>query len=151
VAPINLASAASLLIAMVVGGIRGSATPEAATPEITVTATDYAFLALPAIRPGRTIFAFVNKGKLDHEVAIGRLKATATPEDYVKAAPGAERRALLDEFVGVLIAGPGKSGGGKLLVDLAKGERYLVWCAFRDKPDAPQHLALGMYTTFTPR
>ena len=136
---------------MLFGGLRGSATPRAAPPEITVTATDYAFLALPAVRPGRTIIGFVNKGKVDHEVAIGRLKPTATPEEFVKATPGAERRALLDGFVGILIAEPGKSGGGKLVADLAKGERYLVWCAFRDKPDAPQHLALGMYTIFTPR
>ena len=136
---------------MVLGGLRGSATPQAATPEITVTATDYAFLTLPAIRPGRTIIGFVNRGKVDHEVAIGRLKATATPEDYVKATPGVQRRALIDGFVGILIAEPGKSGDGKILVNLEKGVNYLVWCGFRDKPDAPQHLALGMYTSFTPR
>src|SRR6476620_11796256 len=78
-------------------------------PEITVVAKDYAFMPLPPIRSGPTVFSFMNQGKVDHEVAILRLKTNSNVETYV------------------------------------------VLCNFRDKPDAPQHSTMGMYTTFTPK
>ena len=119
--------------------------------EITVVANDYAFLPLPPIQSGPTFFSFVNQGKVDHEVAIVRLKTTSNVETYVKTPPGPDRRAQVERSVGILIASPGTKPDGKLWVDLAKGVTYVVLCNFRDKPDAPQHITLGMYTTFTPR
>ncbi|HJQ09722.1 MAG TPA: hypothetical protein VJ840_01705 [Gemmatimonadaceae bacterium] len=119
--------------------------------EVTVAATDYAFLPLPAIRSGPTLIAFVNRGKVDHEVAIARLRSDVSVDQFLKAPPGPQRRALMDGFVGVLITEPGKTAAAKLSVDLSKGATYMVWCSFRDKPDSPPHIALGMYTAFTPR
>lgn len=151
-APIGSGSAAGLLLAILLGLRPGPTTgPVTAPREIALAANDYAFMPLPAIEAGPTIFSFVNQGKVNHELAIGRLKPSATVEEYVKASPGAERVALLDGIVGILIARPGVHSDGKLLVDLSKGVKYLVWCNFRDKPDAPQHMMLGMYTSFTPR
>jgi hypothetical protein len=147
-APIGIGSAAWLVLAMLLGQ---SIHPQRKPQEITVAATDYAFLALPAIKSGPIFISFTNQGKVNHEVAIGRLKPEATVDEFVKATPGPQRQALLDAFAGILIAFPGKSADGKLWVDLVKGATYVVWCNFRDKPDAPQHMVLGMYTTFTPR
>lgn len=119
--------------------------------EITVVANDYTFMPLPAIQSGPTVFSFVNQGKVDHEVAIVRLKTTSNVETYVKTPQGPERRAQVERSVGVLIAGPGARPDGKLWVDLTKGATYVVLCNFRDKPDAPQHVTMGMYTSFTPK
>jgi hypothetical protein len=119
--------------------------------EINVTATDYAFLPLPPIEAGPTLFSFVNQGKVTHEVAIVRLKATSVVETYVKTPPGPERTAQAERSVGILVAAPGMKPDGKIWVDLMKGATYVVLCNFRDKPDAPQHISMGMYTTFIPR
>jgi len=119
--------------------------------EVTVTANDYAFMPLPAIEAGPTIFGFVNQGTVSHEVAIARLKAATTLAEFVKSTPGPTRAALIERSVGILIAGPGKSPDGKLLVDLIRGATYVVLCNLRDNPGAPQHMTLGMYTSFTPK
>jgi len=117
--------------------------------EIAVIANDYAFLPLPAtISAGPTIFSFANQGKVTHELSIGRLKASATVEQFTKAdAPG--RRDAIERSVGILIAGPGKRPDGRILVDLVKGSTYVVFCNLKNTPDAPGHLTLGMYTSFT--
>jgi hypothetical protein len=146
--PIGLGSLASLVLAILVGQ---SVEAQPKVPEITVAATDYAFLVLPAMPSGPVAIGFSNQGKVNHEVAIGRLKSGATLDEYLKTPPGPQRLVLLDGGMMVLIAAPGKTADGKLLVDLVKGATYVVWCNFRDKPDAPQHMLLGMYTTFTPR
>ena len=147
-APIGIGSAVCLGLAVLLGQ---SIHPQGKAQEITVAATDYAFLALPAIRSGPIVIGFTNQGKVNHEVAIGRLKPDATVDQFVKATPGPQRQALLDGITGILIASPGKTADGKLWADLVKDATYVVWCNFRDKPDAPQHMMLGMYTTFTPR
>src|SRR6186997_1896234 len=86
--------------------------------EITVVANDYAFLPLPPIHSGPTFFSFVNQGKVDHEVAIVRLKTTSNVETYVKTPPGPDRRAQVERSVGILIASPGTKPDGKIWVDL---------------------------------
>lgn len=147
-APMGIGSAAWLVLAMLLGQ---SVHPQRKPQEITVAATDYAFLALPAIRSGPIVIGFTNQGKVNHEVAIGRLKPAVTVDQFVKTPPGPQRQALVDAVTGILIAGPGKTADGKLWANLVKDATYVVWCNFRDKPDAPQHMVLGMYTTFTPR
>ena len=146
--PIGLGSLASLVLAILVGQ---SVEAQPKVPEITVAATDYAFLVLPAMPSGPVVIGFSNQGKVNHEVAIGRLKSGATLDEYLKTPPGPQRLVLLDGGTMILIAAPGKTADGKLWVDLVKGATYVVWCNFRDKPDAPQHMLLGMYATFTPR
>ena len=147
-APTGLRSAACLVLAMVIAQSVGA---QRKTPEITVAATDYAFLVLPAMQSGPIVIGFANQGKVNHEIAIGRLKPAGTLDEFVKTPPGPQRQALIDGYAGILIARPGKTADGKLWVDLVKGATYVVWCNFRDTPDAPQHMVLGMYTSFTPR
>jgi plastocyanin len=119
--------------------------------QIDVVANDYAFLPLPArISAGPTVFTFANQGKVVHEVSIGRLRSGASVEEFAKT-DAAGRRDLIERSVGILIAGPGKSPDGRILVNLVRGSTYVVFCNLKNTPDAPGHLTLGMYTSFTPR
>ncbi len=118
--------------------------------QIDVVATDYAFVSLPPhISAGPTIFAFTNQGRVQHELAIGRLRPGVTPEEAAKAIiGGAKRGEFVERSVGILIAGPGKKPDGRLLVDLLPGISYIVLCGLKDAPESPTHLMLGMYTGF---
>jgi hypothetical protein len=118
--------------------------------EIEVVANDYSFQPLPEkIEAGPAIFAFANRGKVEHEVSIGRLKAGVALDDVVKAfKEGAPTLDFFARSVGILDAGPGKSPDGRLLVELVPGSTYFVFCNLKDKPDAPSHMVLGMYTAF---
>jgi uncharacterized cupredoxin-like copper-binding protein len=137
----------SLTVAM--APFRGSA-QEVRPQSVSVTANDYAFLALPEIKSGSTIFSFSNQGKVTHEMFIVQLKSGVSVDEYMKASNDPfKRREMSEEMVGILLAGPGKTPSGKLLVDLAPGATYVVACNMRDKPDAPGHLTYGMLTSFT--
>jgi plastocyanin len=120
---------------------------------IDVVANDYAFTPLPArIAAGPTMFTFANQGKVNHEMSIGRLKPGATIDDLLRVSKeGGRLRDIITRSVGILVAGPGKSPDGRLLVDLLSGETYVLLCNFKDTPDAPTHMTLGMYATFRPR
>ena len=120
---------------------------------IDVVANDYAFLPLPArIAAGPTMFTFVNQGKVNHEMSIRRLRPGATIDDLLKVSrEGGRLRELITRSVGILVAGPGKSPDGRLLVDLIHGETYMLFCNFKDSPDAPTHMTLGMYASFRPQ
>ena len=121
--------------------------------QIDVIAADFTFLPLPArIQAGPSVFTFANQGAVQHELNLARLKPGVTMEDFVKAREDQpRRRELIDRSVGILIAGPGNSPDGRILVNLMKGATYVVFCNLRDKPDAPGHLMFGMYTSFTPK
>jgi hypothetical protein len=140
------------LAALILGGAFCS--PIAAQPAIAqridVVANDYAFAPLPAsIAAGPTIFTFANKGTVQHEMSIGRLRAGSTLEDLLKISrDGGRLRDVIDRSVGILIAGAGKSPDGRLWVDLLPGATYVMICNLRDKPDSPPHATLGMYTAF---
>jgi uncharacterized cupredoxin-like copper-binding protein len=120
---------------------------------IDVVATDYAFGVLPAvIAAGPTVFSFANHGKVQHEMAIVRLRDGVTVDDLVKLMKeGGRRREVVERSVGNQIAGPGKSPDGKLLVDLIRGASYVVLCNLKNTPDSPGHTMLGMYKTFRPQ
>jgi hypothetical protein len=82
-------------------------------------------------------------------MGIGRLKAGVTLDEVVKELKeGAARQDFFARSVGILEAAPGKSPDGRLLVELVPGSTYFVFCNLKDKPDAPSHLMLGMYTAF---
>jgi len=49
---------------------------------------------------------------------------------------------------GVLFASPGETSWGILTVDIEAGQTYVLWCNFRDTPDAEPHFNLGMVTSF---
>ena len=118
--------------------------------EIDVVSNDYSFQPLPEkIDAGPALFAFANQGKVEHEVSIGRLKAGVVLDQVVKAfKEGATTQDFFARSVGTLDAAPGKSPDGRLLVDLVPGSTYFVFCNLKDKPDAPSHMMLGMYTAF---
>jgi hypothetical protein len=63
---------------------------------------------------------------------------------------GGRMRNLMTRSVGILIAGPGRSPDGRILVDLLPGEMYIVLCNLKDTPESPPHMTMGMYTTFRP-
>jgi hypothetical protein len=112
-------------------------------PTVTVVGLDYAYQA-PAILPaGRTTFAFENRGKVWHEVVIARLKAGVTVDSLMHAEAGPARRALVKN-AGILVAEPGESPLGRLVVDLSAGETYVLYCNFQDTPDKPRHMTMGM-------
>ena len=152
-ASVVFSSTAGLLLGILLGGPAQSTarSASAGAAEITVTATDYAFLTLPPMKAGPTVIGFVNQGKVNHEFALARLKSTTTVDQYLRTPPGLQRLALTEGIDGILIAQPGKSATGKLLVDLVKDGTYLVWCSFRDTPDAQPHIVLGMFASFIPR
>jgi hypothetical protein len=144
----SLIGALILIVGMVEPAV---AQREKKPTQIDVVANDYAFLPLPTvISGGPTIFTFANQGKFFHEVNIVRLKPGATVAEFTKA-EGPQRREMIERSVGILIAGPGNSPDGRILVNLVKGGTYVAYCQFRDTPEAPVHLMLGMYTSFTPR
>jgi hypothetical protein len=133
-------------------GIHGQS-PARGAQVIEVVANDYAFSPLPArIDSGPTLISFANHGKVRHEMSIGRLKAGATLDDIVRASKeGGRLRDLIDRSVGILVAGPGKSPDGRLMVDLIAGQTYLILCNLKDTPEARPHMLLGMYTSFRPQ
>ena len=130
-----------------------SAQETTSAARIDIVANDYAFMPLPPrIAAGPTIFSFVNQGKVNHEMSIGRLRPGVTIDDVLKVSKeGGRLRDLVTRSVGILVAGPGKSPDGRILVDLIPGETYLLLCNFKDTPDAPTHMTLGMYKTFRPQ
>ena len=116
---------------------------------VSVVASDYAFIGFPsAIAAGPTLFSFENRGEVRHEMAIILLKPGVTVKDAIAAGPAATGPRIAESLVGLLIARKHESAGGKLLVELKPGQRYLVICNLKDKPDADPHSKLGMFTSF---
>jgi len=120
------------------------------TPHVDVVGNDYAFSPLPSrIKPGTTIFTFANHGKVRHELSLARLKKGVTVDELIAGVKAGGRPGdYFERSVGILVAGPGLSPDGKILVDLRGGESYLVFCNFKDTPEAPPHIMLGMYSAF---
>ena len=140
------------MFALFVGASNAGSQAPSQAIRIDVVANDYAFMPLPArIAPGPTIFTFANQGKVQHEMSIGRLKSATTIDDLLKVSrEGGRMRNLMTRSVGILIAGPGRSPDGRILVDLLPGEMYIVLCNLKDTPESPPHMTMGMYTTFRP-
>ena len=138
--------------ALFLGVAKAGGQPAPRVVQIDVIANDYAFMPLPSrIAKGPTIFTFANRGTVQHEMAIGRLKPGATIEDLLKISKaGGRLRDLVERSVGILVAGPAKSPDGRLWVDLLPGETYIVLCNLKDTPASPPHMTMGMYATFRP-
>jgi hypothetical protein len=131
-------------------GIAQQARPDSAPPaHVSVVGTDYAFSQLPATLPaGPTVFSFENRGKVRHEMSMVLLKPGITLKQILDRPGTATGRRVAESLTGLLIARPGEAGGGRLLVDLRPGQRYLVFCSLKDMPDSEPHLMLGMVTIF---
>lgn len=140
--------AASLLAVAHVAPSRSGVSAEK-LHEVTVVATDYAFGVPTVIPHGLTAFAFDNRGKQRHQLALTRLRPGVTADSALRASQGSARLTLLDpSSEGILIAEPGDRSVDRLLINLAAGSTYLLICTFRDAPDKPQHTALGMFASF---
>jgi hypothetical protein len=111
---------------------------------VTIRGLDYAFQSPDTIVGGPTLFTFENHGTVRHEVVISRLKEGHTLSEVVEAKTPADRNALLDGLVGLVIADAGKTALGQLLASMEKGRSYVLFCNLRDSPEKPQHMALGM-------
>lgn len=122
-------------------------------PVIRIVASDYAYLDVPpVVRRGLTYFAFRNSGKVRHEMSLLRLEPGIGVSDAIQnEKAGGKGRAKFFKTVGLLIEPPGGSTIGWLAMELRSGETYVLICTLRDKPDAPQHFDLGMYSAFTVR
>jgi hypothetical protein len=69
------------LLAVVIGCSANQAPPERRIVE--VVATDYAFQVPGNVRAGPTVFHFVNRGKVRHELNIFILKSGITLQKYL--------------------------------------------------------------------
>jgi hypothetical protein len=117
-------------------------------PEVLVTGVDYAFAA-PAMPLGRVIINFENKGAVNHEFIIAQVASGVEVADILDAFKNSEsREGMFDAFGGVIFADAGETSWGSLTVDIEAGRTYVLFCGFRDEPDAEQHFNLGMVTSF---
>jgi hypothetical protein len=108
---------------------------------VEVAGLDYAVRVPASLPTGLTAFSFKNEGKVPHEAIILRLKPGVIVDSMLKT-PFPARRAMTD-LAGILIAEPGQVALGRVLLDLTPGT-YVLLCNFRDTPDKPPHVNLGM-------
>jgi hypothetical protein len=114
--------------------------------DVIVDAMDYAFRVPDTLPAGPTSFRMRNLGKVRHEVAVGLLAPGATVRQFLeKLKKGEDVDPLFEGSDALLTARAGEENELALYFDLLPGRRYLVACEFRDGPDAPPHLELGMF------
>ena len=128
--------------------------PSLGAEEVKIIGRDFAFDAPAVLGAGMTTFAFENPGQLRHEVIIVLLREGVTEQQIKEAHQrgmplGKQREQFWDsEVLGILLAMPGQSSAGKLVVNLVPGRTYLMICQLEAPVGAPRHNILGMYTTF---
>jgi len=118
------------------------ATP-AVPPEVTFTATDFAFTGPDSIAPGFTTIRMVNQGAQDHHLILGRIDDGKTLQDvmtYAQANPG-KVPAYVTWHGAVNGVAAGQADGA--LLNLPAGNYFAV-CFLPDPTDGREHLAKGM-------
>lgn len=117
--------------------------------EIVIRGHDYAFELEQPVPAGTVRFAFENVGEVPHEAILVALKEGVTPDQVAVALQDEDDpRELMSGIFGILIADPGESALGKIVVELETGRTYALLCNFTDTDDAPPHIALGMMRVF---
>jgi hypothetical protein len=113
---------------------------------VEVVGSDYAFQVPEKITAGPTVFHFVNKGKVRHELNLFMLTRGTTIQQYLdrrkQQKPALD---LIDGPIGVLFAGPGSRSDAGLSAELVPGRDYVAICIFKDRPNGPAHYEMGMY------
>ena len=138
----------SLLLPVVALGIGEGGT--SASPVVHVTAMDYALQAPDSVPAGRLQLAFDNRGRVAHEVVIGLLQPGAGNREMVAAGQqglrlhDAPEHYLAGAPFGALFAWPGQASPAHLTLEAHRGQRYALFCVFRDSLSAPEHAAMGM-------
>lgn len=128
--------------------------PPLGAEEVKIIGRDFAFDAPAILGAGMTTFVFENPGQLRHEMIIVLLRQDVTEQQIKEAHQrgmplGKQREQFWDgEVLGILLAMPGQSSPGKLVVNLVPGRTYLMICQLEAPVGAPRHNILGMYTTF---
>ena len=121
----------------------------AAVNEITIRGQDYAFEMPEPVPAGMVHFSFENVGEVSHEVVVVELLDGVTADQIGEALQGTTDPAtLMEGVVGILIADPGETAIGGLVVEMEAGRTYALLCNLRDTDDAPPHIALGMVRIF---
>jgi hypothetical protein len=113
----------------------------------TIVGNEFAYTRYArTMSPGRHEFAFVNQGKLEHEVVLIALKPGVTLKQVVDAdKAGGNPRALMEETIGVLWTKGRMSAIGTMEVDLKPGREYLILCTFPADQKPLTHRHLGMF------
>jgi hypothetical protein len=120
-----------------------------------ITATEYALQAPDSVPAGILQLAFDNRGRVPHEVVIGLLRSGAGSREMVAAGQeGVRLRDTPAHYLdgapfGVLFAWPGQTSPAHLTLDAQRGQRYALFCTFRDSLGAPEHAAMGMVRVLT--
>lgn len=137
-----------LSTAFALAAASGCQPSQSAARDILVDGTDYAFQVPTVVHAGSTRFRFVNRGKVFHEMALGRLQEGITADSLLAYAAAGHDPGDLARVVGILIAGPGDTALGTLSAELEPGRTYLMICNFRDGDSLPPHVAMGMQASF---
>lgn len=141
-----------MLAAAAVVSIIGAGSAPAAPRHVTIEAHDYAYVVPATAPPGPTVFHFVNRGHVVHEVQLFRFNpGVGDRQARGYLASGNVPDSVADMNGGVLIAAPGETTREALYVELHAGERYALMCQFRDSAGKPQHAMLGMVALLTVR
>lgn len=129
-------------------GVGGPPARAQRSQAITIGGTEYAFLGVPkTIAPGPTTFSFENRGKKPHMMIMARLRDGITPDSVLHTPPVAQG-GLFEGGEGALVAAPGEAAVDHLVVPLASGATYVLFCLARNGPKQPPHIALGMFASF---
>lgn len=115
--------------------------------QVVVKATEYAFGVSDTLPPGLTVFRLANEGIQRHEMVLARLKDGVALSVFVRAlATDADLLALLTLPAGATFARPGfRDNPMGIAVVLVRGRSYVIWCRFRDGPEASMHSRLAMF------
>jgi hypothetical protein len=131
------------LVGIAGSGFLSAPLPAQAPRPVEIIGLDYAFRGRDTIPAGPVSLSFLNQGAVRHEMVLYILNEGRTLADYLKAATAQERQGL-GRPVGLVLAEPGKPALARMVVDLVKGESYVLLCNLRDAPDKPPHNILGM-------
>lgn len=124
----------------------GLALPAPKLPVVTVTASDFAFLAPATIHAGTSTFHLVNTGREMHHVVVVKLAHGKTPADYLSAMKAAGHPpAWAFEVGGVNAVIPHENADAILTLDAGD---YMLAC-YVPSPDGVPHLMKGMVRALT--
>jgi uncharacterized cupredoxin-like copper-binding protein len=110
----------------------------------TVSATDFAFAQVPALKAGANVVGLRNEGKQLHEINLIELSAGKKMEDVVAWYKAPAGPPPMRSLAGIAIK-PGEEGTTRL--DLKSGSTYAFICAIPDVlGDFAPHITKGMFS-----
>ena len=136
------------LVAAVMSGVFSTPLLAQQPRVVTIVGLDYAFQAPDTIPAGPVIFSLMNRGSVRHEMVLYIPHEGRTLRDYLNAATAQDRQRL-GRAAGLILAEPGQPALAGMVVNLVKGQSYLLLCNLRDAPDRPPHNQLGMGKALT--